>query len=406
MEGDKALNFRITAKCPKTRARSSHLTLAATSPYGTQTLVKTPVFMPVGTNGTLKGLLPEQIETCGCNMMLSNTYHLASRPGSKIVAAAGGLHKFMNWKNGLLTDSGGFQMVSLSKLMKLDENGVIFTSPYDDSVETTLTPEGATAIQHEIGANIIMQLDDVISSTHSDHDRFVEATHRTIRWYDRCKAQHNGYEAKQNLFPIVQGGLDPELRAFCAQEIAARDPPGIAIGGLSGGECKSDFIKMVACSTENLPENKPRYLMGVGFAVDLILCSALGVDMFDCVYPTRTARFGCALVGLGIKINLKWAVFQNDTSVIEPGCDCYACVNNHKRSMINHLLKKRNTIACHLISQHNVRFQMRFMNKIKDAIASGDLPKLILQTLDQHYKTREDYPDWVLTALEILKIEA
>ncbi|XP_053212641.1 queuine tRNA-ribosyltransferase catalytic subunit 1-like [Panonychus citri] len=401
----KALEFKVVSKCKSTRGRKSDLILEPTSPHGARTLVKTPVFMPVGTNGTLKGFLPDQIEATGCNMMLSNTYHLASRPGAKVVAAAGGLHKFMNWKNGLLTDSGGFQMVSLSKLMELDENGVVFTSPYDDAMETVLTPEGATSIQHEIGANIIMQLDDVISSTHSDKDRFIEATHRTIRWYDRCKTRHSGSEGRQNLFPIVQGGLDPDLRAQCAKEIASRDPPGVAIGGLSGGECKVDFIKMVACSTANLPEDKPRYLMGVGFAVDLILCSALGVDMFDCVYPTRTARFGCALVGLGTKLNLKWSTFQNDLNVIETGCDCYACANNYKRSLLYHLLKKRNTVACHLISQHNVRFQMRFMNKIKESIECGNLPSLIIQTLDQHYKSKKDYPEWVLTALEILKIE-
>lgn len=398
------LAFQVETTCKVTRARCGLLTLHPTSNAGRRTVVRTPVFMPVGTNGTLKGLLPEQIEGSGCNMMLSNTYHLASRPGSDIVEQAGGLHNFMRWRNGLLTDSGGFQMVSLSKLMELDEEKVAFKSPYNPDELTTLTPEDATRVQHQIGANIIMQLDDVISSTHQDEARFEEATHRTIRWYDRCRGAHEKSEERQNLFPIVQGGLNSELRSYCAKELIKRDPPGIAIGGLSGGECKKQFIEMVSISTLNLPAHKPRYLMGVGYAVDMILCVALGVDMFDCVYPTRTARFGYALVGLGSKLHLNGSEFSEDFQPIDVECDCETCKGGYNRAFIHHLVKRRNAVACSLVTQHNVRFQMRFMQKIRESIKSNKFHQLILETLNHHYSNRDNYPDWALKALEILQI--
>jgi len=236
--------------------------------------------------GTLKGVIPEQLEQLNCQIMLGNTYHLGTRPGPELLKSCGGLHNFMGWSRNLLTDSGGFQMVSLLELAEITEEGVKFKSPYDGS-ECLLTPERSIEIQNAIGADIIMQLDDVVSSTVSG-PRVKEAMFRTTRWLDRCLKAHKKPES-QNLFPIVQGGLDLELRRESAKQLMERDVAGFAIGGLSGGEEKDDFWKMVHLSTDLLPKEKPRYLMGVGFAADLVVCCALGVDMFDCVFPTRTA---------------------------------------------------------------------------------------------------------------------
>nr|CAD7257307.1 unnamed protein product [Timema shepardi]CAD7568065.1 unnamed protein product [Timema californicum] len=274
-----ALSFKILAKCNKSKARASVMTL----PHHE---VNTPVFMPVGTQGTLKGLLPDQLENLNCQIILGNTYHLGTRPGAALIKKAGGLHKFMSWKRALLTDSGGFQMVSLLKLAEITEKGVKFQSPYNGS-EVMLTPEHSIEIQNNIGADIVMQLDDVVRTTITG-PRVEEAMHRTTRWLDRCLKAHKNPET-QNIFPIVQGGLNFELRTQSALQLTKREVNGFAIGGLSGGESKDDFWKMVHLSTDILPEQKPRYLMGVGFAADLVVCCALGVDMFDCVFPTRTA---------------------------------------------------------------------------------------------------------------------
>jgi len=273
------LTFEVIKQCPVTKARYSVLKL----PHAT---VETPQFMPVGTKGTLKGILPHQIKELGCNLILGNTYHLGTRPGPEILKKAGGLHKFMNWDGALLTDSGGFQMVSLCKLSEITEEGVSFQSPVDNEI-LMLTPEKSMEFQNAIGADIMMQLDDVVSSL-TTGPRVEEAMWRSIRWLDRCIAAH-ARKSEQNLFPIVQGGLNPELRTLSANELIKRNTSGYAIGGLSGGEAKDDFWKMVTLSTDLLPKEKPRYLMGVGFSIDLVVCSALGCDLFDCVYPTRTA---------------------------------------------------------------------------------------------------------------------
>ncbi|XP_020612439.1 queuine tRNA-ribosyltransferase catalytic subunit 1-like isoform X2 [Orbicella faveolata] len=277
-----ALSYEVLAECSTTKARTAILTLPHYK-------VETPVFMPVGTQGTMKGLTSKQLTELDCQIILGNTYHLGMRPGTEILEKAGGLHGFMNWKRALLTDSGGFQMVSLLKLAEITEEGVKFQSPHDGQ-EMLLTPEKSTEIQNSIGADIIMQLDDVVSST-TTGPRVEEAMLRSIRWLDRCIAAH-ARPTEQNLFAIIQGGLDPELRKTCVKEMVKRNTPGIAIGGLSGGEEKSLFCKTVTLCTDLLPKSKPRYLMGVGYAVDLVVCCALGVDMFDCVYPTRTAVSG------------------------------------------------------------------------------------------------------------------
>ncbi|GBM48320.1 Queuine tRNA-ribosyltransferase catalytic subunit 1 [Araneus ventricosus] len=385
-----ALAFSILKTCPVTKARTSILTL----PHA---VVKTPVFMPVGTQGTLKGLLPEQLEELNCNMMLSNTYHLGMRPGQEIIEKAGGLHKFMNWKNGLLTDSGGFQMVSLVKLSKVTEDGVNFVSPYDEK-EILLTPEKSIDIQNSIGADIIMQLDDVVSSTISG-PRVEEAMHRTYRWLDRCIKQHAKPQS-QNLFPIVQGGLDPELRRQCVAELLKRKVVGYAIGGLSGGEAKEDFWKMVHLSTDLLPKDKPRYLMGVGFQVDLVVCSALGCDMFDCVFPTRTARFGTALVPGG-ELNLKLQKFAKDFRPIDENCKCPTCVR-YSRAYIYQIIRKE-TAACHMITTHNIAHQMNLLKSIRESILEDRFPQFIEDFMLKMFPSK-DFPSWAVDALKAVNI--
>uniref|UniRef100_A0A915IZK0 Queuine tRNA-ribosyltransferase catalytic subunit 1 n=1 Tax=Romanomermis culicivorax TaxID=13658 RepID=A0A915IZK0_ROMCU len=353
--------------------------------------------MPVGTQGTLKGLLPEQLAGLGYKMMLGNTYHLGHRPGHEIVEAAGGLHKFMNWEHSLLTDSGGFQMVSLSKLMEVTEEGVSFQSPHTGEI-MLLTPEHSIEIQNALGADIIMQLDDVVHST-TTGPRIEEAMYRTIRWLDRCIAAHKKPHC-QNLFPIVQGALDPDLRRACLDEIIKRDTPGYAIGGLSGGESKDDFWRMVNICTDKLPKNKPRYLMGVGMAEDLVVCSALGVDMFDCVFPTRTARFGRALVESG-SLNLKNSEYKNDFGPIDSQCKCSTC-QSYTRSYLNSIAG-RETVACHLLTIHNLFYQMQLMTSIRTSIEAGKFPQFIKDFFKLRYP-EGDYPTWVIEALKAVNI--
>lgn len=329
-----ALRLDIIARCSTTKARVCQLHL----PHAT---VNTPVFMPVGTQGAMKGVTVDQLAQIDCNMILGNTYHLGNRPGQAAMDAVGGLHRLMNWSHGLLTDSGGFQMVSLLKLAEITEAGVEFQAPHDGS-RMLLTPEKSIELQNSIGADIIMQLDDVVSSL-TTGERVEEAMWRSVRWLDRCIAAHQRPH-DQNLFAIIQGGLDMELRRTCLKgksimaiiecrvkitrpnsiEMIQRDTPGYAIGGLSGGEEKDKFWRIVSVCTDYLPEWKPRYSMGVGYAVDLVVCSALGVDMYDCVFPTRTGRFGNALTPKGT-VQLRNRRYANDDRPIDPECECVAC---------------------------------------------------------------------------------
>lgn len=255
----------------------------------------------------------------------------------------------------------------------------------------------------------MMQLDDVVSSTADDPDRYLEALHRSIRWYDRALRAHtlSGRHQLQSLYPIIQGGLSADLRAISVRELLARDPPGIAIGGLSGGEGKVAFIEMVAASTEGLPSGRlPRYLMGVGYAVDMLLCVALGCDQFDCVFPTRTARFGSALIGLGRQISLLQAKYLTDRGPVDEACDCSTC-GSTSRSYLSHLFRAKNPVACQLLSVHNLRFQMRFMEAIRTAIVEGRYPRFMEQVLVDVFGSAKtgDLPDWVGRALEILGLE-
>ncbi|XP_069688477.1 queuine tRNA-ribosyltransferase catalytic subunit [Periplaneta americana] len=390
-ESKTALSFKVKAKCVTSKARSSIMCLPHCN-------VDTPVFMPVGTQGTMKGLLPDQLEALGCQIILGNTYHLGTRPGPELIKKAGGLHKFMNWNRALLTDSGGFQMVSLLKLAEITEEGVKFQSPYNGS-EEMLTPERSIEIQNLIGADIIMQLDDVVKTT-TVGPRVEEAMNRTIRWLDRCLSAHKNPDT-QNIFPIVQGGLDPDLRTQCAKALIQREVPGFAIGGLSGGESKNDFWKMVHLTTELLPEDKPRYLMGVGFAVDLVVCCALGVDMFDCVFPTRTARFGCALVSNG-QLNLKQKNYAKDFRPIDEECDCSTC-KRYTRAYL-HSIVTVETVACHLLSVHNIAYQLRLMRSIRESIEQQCFPDFVCNFMLTMYPDK-NYPQWIIDALDAVGIQ-
>ncbi|KAK2577326.1 hypothetical protein KPH14_003455 [Odynerus spinipes] len=384
------LKFEILAECKTSKARTGTITLVHHH-------VDTPVFMPVGTQGTLKGLLPQQLEELNCQIILGNTYHLGNRPGTEILQKAGGLHKFMNWKRALLTDSGGFQMVSLLQLAKITEEGVKFKSPYNDT-DCMLTPERSIEIQNTIGADIIMQLDDVVKSTLTGQ-RVEEAMGRTVRWLDRCLSAHERSD-EQSIFPIVQGGLDPKLRSKCAHELTKREVNGYAIGGLSGGESKEDFWKMVHLSTDILPKTKPRYLMGVGFAADLVVCCALGIDMYDCVFPTRTARFGCALVRTG-QLNLKQNQYSKDMRPIDESCPCSTC-KTYTRAYLHEIVTIE-TVACHLLTVHNIAFQMKLMKDIRESIKEQKYPEFVQNYMLNVYPDKK-YPEWIINALKSVNI--
>ncbi|VDO69803.1 unnamed protein product [Heligmosomoides polygyrus] len=357
--------------------------------------VKTPVFMPVGTQGTMKGILPEQLLEMDCRILLCNTYHLGHRPGHERVQKAGGLHKMMNWPRSILTDSGGFQMVSLSKLMSVDEQGVNFESPHTAEM-MSLTPEMSVEIQQALGADIMMQLDHVVHVL-TTGDIVEEAMQRSVRWLDRCTKAHTRLD--QTLFPIVQGGLNLDLRMKCVEEMAKRAKVGIAIGGLSGGEEKSQFWRVVAACCEALPPHLPRYVMGVGFPVDLVICSLLGADMFDCVYPTRTARFGTALVRKGGLMHLNQKRFADDFAPIESDCDCHTC-RTYTRAYI-HMIMNKETVGCHLVSVHNIRHQLRLMEDVREAIDSGKVQEFLHLFLRESFPS-EPIPQWVQDAVEFL----
>ncbi|KAG6911140.1 hypothetical protein DXG01_003880 [Tephrocybe rancida] len=321
--------------------------------------------MPVATQAAIKGLTAEQVESLGVSLILNNTYHLNLRPGLEVLKAAGGAHKFQGWKRNLLTkiqDSGGFQLVSLSKFTTITEEGALFESPFTGE-PTMLTPEESISIQHTIGADIIMQLDDVVSSL-TVGPRVGEAMERSVRWLDRCIAHHerSGKKDTQNLFAIVQGGLDPELRDRCLDEMTKRKDgvAGFAIGGLSGGEEKDVFWRIIERCTGKLPEDRPRYSMGIGFAEDLLVCVALGVDMADCVFPTRTARFGVALTHRG-PLNLT-------------------------------------------ITLHNITFQAQVMGRARSAILNGTFPDY-LRSFFAEYFGDVGYPEWCVNALRSVGVD-
>ncbi|RMZ81497.1 hypothetical protein DV738_g2290, partial [Chaetothyriales sp. CBS 135597] len=388
-----ALAFELKGQCSTSKARASRLHLA----HGT---VDLPVFMPVATQASLKGLTPEQLEATGCRLCLNNTYHLGLKPGQAVLDALGGAHKLQGWKYNILTDSGGFQMVSLLKLATVTEEGVRFLSPHDGS-PMLLTPEHSIGLQNSIGSDIMMQLDDVVQTTLPDRARMAEAMERSVRWLDRCIAAHRKPES-QSLFCIIQGGLDLELRRECCRQMVARDTPGIAIGGLSGGEAKADFCKVVDTCTGMLPDHKPRYVMGIGYPEDIVVAVALGADMFDCVWPTRTARFGNAITSGGV-LHLRHASFANDFSPIAPDCECVCCRSREDgglgvtRAYIHHLAAKE-TVGAHLLTMHNVHHMLALMRSVRTAILEDRYPAFVKEFFVRYFPGKPA-PEWAVEAL-------
>lgn len=359
--------FRITAK--DNRARTGIFT----TPHGD---LLTPVFAPVGTQATVKTLTPAQVKEVGATLVLSNTYHLYLRPGDDVIAGLGGLHRFMRWPYPMLTDSGGFQVFSLAQTRQIDEEGVTFKSHIDGSTHR-FTPQRSIRIQENLGADIIMAFDEC--SDPNDHDYSKLAMERTHRWAEVClKAKRRGDQA---LFGIVQGGIQADLRTASAKFSASLDTPGIAIGGLSVGETKQEMHDMLDIVTPLLPENKPRYLMGVGSPEDLINGVLRGIDIFDCVLPTRLARHHSAFAPEG-RLNLMNATFSRDESPIDETCDCYTC-KTFTRAYIRHLIVAKELLAGTLLSIHNLRALIRLMGQIRTYITDGSFESRVPELLSQ-----------------------
>ncbi|MDP3184592.1 MAG: tRNA guanosine(34) transglycosylase Tgt [Anaerolineales bacterium] len=348
-------SFTITAK--NNRARAGLFT----TPHGD---LETPVFAPVGTQAAVKTLTPAQVEELGATLVLANTYHLYLRPGDELVREMGGLHQFMQWPHPILTDSGGFQVFSLADTRKIDDDGVTFKSHIDGSMHR-FTPEKSIAIQENLGADIIMALDECADP--NDHAYISKAMERTHRWAERSLAAHT--RPDQALFGILQGGVDAHLRAQSAQFISSLPFAGIAIGGLSLGESKAEMHAMLDVVTDLLPESKPRYLMGVGTPEDLINGIARGVDIFDCVLPTRLARHHAAFSSEG-RLNLMNAAFARDKRPIDETCACYTC-QTFTRAYIRHLIVAKELLAGTLISIHNLHALIQLVKNIRAAIIDG-----------------------------------
>lgn len=348
----------------KQHSHSSARLGAITTPHGR---IDTPAFMPVGTQATVKSLSPEELKTCGAQIILGNTYHLYLRPGHEIVRELGGLHRFMNWDKPILTDSGGFQVFSLNKLAKVTEEGVAFKSHIDGSTHI-FSPEHAIKVQQALGADIIMTFDEPMPYP-AEKSAVEKSLNLSTRWARRCKAVHEG--ETQALFGIVQGGMFEDLRTASAQQIVEIDFPGYAIGGLSVGEDIETMHAMAAFTAPLLPRSKPRYLMGVGTPKDLLACSGMGIDMFDCVMPTRNARNGSLFTSQG-KLNIKNNKYRTDASPLDPECDCYTC-RNYSRAYLRHLFIADEIFALRLNTLHNIAFYQNWMQKIRRAIRE-DLP--------------------------------
>lgn len=350
-----SFSFDLQHEDTKTAARLGLLR----TPHGH---IPTPVFAPVGTQATVKTLAPRDLESLGATLILANTYHLYLRPGPDVVEELGGLHRFMGWRGPILTDSGGFQVFSMEGLRKVTEDGVVFRSHVDGS-EHIFTPEKVMRIQEQLGADIIMCFDECATPT--DYAYSKAAMERTHRWAERCKVAHT--RPDQALFGIVQGGIFPDLRRQSAEFIAGLDFPGIAIGGLSVGETKQDMYRTLEALGPHLPRRKPRYLMGVGSPEDLLECVARGVDMFDCVLPTRLARNGAVFTRAG-RLNLRNAQYTRDPRPIEDGCGCYTC-RHFSRAYMRHLVMSDEILGLHLATIHNVHFLLQLMQDIRKAIA-------------------------------------
>jgi queuine tRNA-ribosyltransferase len=350
--------FRLIKTCPRSKARAGELL----TPHGK---VPTPVFLPVASQGTVKTLTPEEVKNIGLEMVLANTYHLYLRPGISLIEKVGGLHKFMGWEGAILTDSGGYQIFSLARLRQVGDDGVIFRSHIDGS-EHHLTPELVTGFQESLGADIIMALDECPAHD-EDFKRVKQATERTHRWAERCRQAQKRHD--QALYAIVQGGVFAELRRQSAEYLTSLDFPGYAIGGLSIGEPKKVTFAMIEETVALLPEDKPRYLMGVGSPEDIVAAVGQGCDIFDSALPTRIARNGGLLTEQG-RQNIRNAAFSRMEQPIVPGCDCYTC-RNFSAAYLHHLFNCEELLAYRLSTIHNLSFISNLMNKIRGAILNG-----------------------------------
>ena len=356
-----AVKYELIKTCKQTGARLGRLH----TPHG---IIETPIFMPVGTQATVKAMTPEELKEIGSQIILSNTYHLYMRPGHDLIERAGGLHKFMNWDKPILTDSGGFQVFSLGPLRKIKEEGVEFRSHLDGS-KHFLSPEKATEIQNALGSDIIMAFDECAPYP-ADRQYVKNSLERTTRWLERCKAAHK-YPEKQALFGIVQGGMYKDLREQSAKEITAIDLPGYAIGGLSVGEPKDMMYEVLDYTVPLLPEDKPRYLMGVGSPDDLLEGVLRGIDTFDCVLPTRIARNGTAMTSQG-KVVVRNASYAEDFTSLDPECDCYTC-KNYTKAYLRHLIKCNEILGARLLTIHNLHFLLKMMENVREAIKEDRL---------------------------------
>lgn len=356
-----AIRYELIKECKQSGARLGRLH----TPHG---VIDTPIFMPVGTQATVKAMTPEELKDMEAQIILSNTYHLYLRPGHDLVKEAGGLHKFMNWDRPILTDSGGFQVFSLGDLRKITEEGVEFQSHIDGS-KHFLSPEKVMEIETALGADIIMAFDECAPFP-ADHDYVKKSLERTTRWAVRCKEAHTNTE-NQALFGIVQGGMYKDLREQSARELVALDFPGYSIGGLSVGEPKDLMYEVLDYTTPLLPKDKPRYLMGVGSPDALIEGVIRGIDMFDCVLPTRIARNGTAMTSQG-KVAIKNAKFTRDFTPLDPECECYCC-KNYTKAYLRHLYKANEILSARLMSTHNLHFLIDLMKKVREAIMEDRL---------------------------------
>lgn len=357
-----AITYELLHECKQTGARRGVIH----TPHGD---IQTPVFMPVGTQATVKSMTPDELkDMIDAKIILSNTYHLYLRPGSKIVKEAGGLHKFMNWDRAILTDSGGFQVFSLGDLRTISEEGVEFKSHLDGS-KHFFSPESVMETENDLGADIIMAFDECVEYP-ATYEYTKQSMERTTRWAKRCKEAHKNTE-KQGLFGIIQGGFYKDLRDKSLEDLVAMDFPGYAIGGISVGEPKEEFLDILRYTAPKMPKNKPRYLMGVGTPDYLIEAALAGIDMCDCVLPTRIARNGTAMTWNG-KVVVRNATYERDFTPLDSECDCYTC-RNYTKAYLRHLVKTKEILGVRLLSIHNLYFLSKLMERVRKEIENDNL---------------------------------